>query len=73
MLLAFDWMCCRINDFFRRRWCGWHDFIWQGDISGSAEAADVGAVFVFDAEKGPHASAADFGEAYEETEEGGML
>ena len=56
--------------FFRGRWCGWHDFIWQGDISRSAEAANVRAVFVFDAEEGPHASAADFGEADEETEEG---
>ena len=66
-------MFCRTSGLFWRRWCRWHDFIWQGNISGSAEAADVGAVFVFDAEKGPHASAADFGEAYEEAEEGGML
>ena len=59
--------------FFRGRWCGRHDFIWQGDISRSPEATNVGAVFVFDAEKRPHASAADFGEADEEREEGGML
>ena len=30
-------------------------------------------MFVFDAEEGPHAATADFGEADEEAEEGGML
>lgn len=30
-------------------------------------------MFVFDSEEGPHASAADFGEANEEAEDGRML
>ena len=34
---------------------------------------DVCAVFVFDAEDGPHSPAADFGEGDEEAEEGGVL
>lgn len=52
---------------------GREDFIGQRDVAGGAEAADVGAVFVLDAEEGPHASTADLGEADEEAEEGRVL
>lgn len=44
-----------------------------GNVSRGSEATYVGAMFVFDAEERPHASAADFGEADEEAEEGGVL
>ncbi len=55
----------------RRRSGG--DVVGQGHVSGGAKAADVGAVFVFDAEERPHASTGDFGEADEEAEDGGVL
>ena len=63
----------------RRVLCGiWRrrfkiEFVREGDIAGSAEAADVGAVFVFDAEKSPQAAAANFREANKEGEEGRVL
>lgn len=35
----------------------WRDIVWQWDVSAGAEAADVRAVLVLDAEDGPHGSA----------------
>lgn len=49
------------------------DLVGQGNVSGGAEAADVGAVFILHSEQGPDASAADFGEADEEAEHGRVL
>lgn len=57
----------------QRRGRSGRDVVGQGHVSRGAEAADVGAVFVFDAEKRPHASTGDFGEADEEAEDGGVL
>lgn len=45
----------------------------KGDVPAGAEATDVGAVFVFDAEEGPDGAAADFGERDEEGEAGAVL
>ena len=42
-------------------------------VPTGAEAADVGAVFVFDAEEGPDGATADFGQRNEEGEGGGVL
>ena len=38
----------------------------EGHVAACAEVADVGAVFVFDAEEGPHCAAEDLGEGDEE-------
>lgn len=48
-------------------------FVREGHIATSAEVADVGAVFVFDAEEGPHCAAEDLGEGDEEGGDGRML
>lgn len=45
----------------------------KGNVSAGAEATDVGAVLVFDAEEGPDGAAADFGERDEEGEAGAVL
>lgn len=52
---------------------GRRDVVGKGDVSAGAKAADVGAVFVFDAEEGPDGAAADFGEGDEEGEGGAVL
>lgn len=46
----------------RGGWLGRGEGVGEGDVAAGAEAADVGAVFVFDAEEGPDGAAADFGE-----------
>lgn len=53
--------------------CGVLEVVGQGHVAGGAEAADVCAVFVLDAEDGPDAAADDFGEGDEEGNHGRVL
>jgi hypothetical protein len=52
-----------------RRW----EFVWQWNIARGAEVTDVGAVLVFDAEQGPHASPEHLRESYEEGRQSRVL
>lgn len=51
----------------------WGDFVGEGDVAAGAEAADVGAVFVFDAEERPHASSENLAHRDAEGCYGGVL
>jgi len=66
-LAALD-VACAVADV----WAG-RDFVREGDVAAGAEAADVGAVFVFDAEERPHASPEDLAHRYAERGYGGVL
>lgn len=57
----------------RRGGRGAVDFVRKGDVARGAETAHIRAVFVLDAEEGPHCAAEDFAKGDEEGEDGAVL